>query len=158
MSHARCSDPEVSRSVRFIGRTEREYRPADLRRLERVERTGVIECASGERSTARFTGVTVPRLLDAVDADPETTHLRLEARDGYRVCVPIRDALDGLVAYAQDGRPLAVDSPYRTRFVAPGVDGERLVKGLARVEALGLDADVDPDSLENIAPIDPSFG
>lgn len=158
MSHARRTGREVGQSVRVVGRTEREYRPADLRRLERIERTCIIECASGERSTARFTGVMVSRLLDAVDADPETTHLRLEARDGYRVCVPIRDALDGLVAYAQDGRPLAVDSPYRTRFVAPGVDGERLVKGLVRVEALGLDADVDPDSLENIAPIDPSFG
>jgi DMSO/TMAO reductase YedYZ molybdopterin-dependent catalytic subunit len=134
------------------------YRPADLRRVERVERTCVVECASGERSTARFTGVTVPRLLDAVDANPETTHLRLEARDRYRVCVPIRDALDGLVAYARDGRPLAADSPYRTRFVSPGVDGERQVKGLARVEALGLDADEDPDSLENITPTDSDFG
>jgi DMSO/TMAO reductase YedYZ molybdopterin-dependent catalytic subunit len=134
------------------------YRPADLQRVERVERTCVVECASGERSTARFTGVTVPRLLDAVDANPETTHLRLEARDRHRVCVPIRDALDGLVAYAQDGRPLATDSPYRTRFIAPGVDGERQVKGLASVEALGLDADVDPDSLENITPADAGFG
>lgn len=158
MSRARCTDPGVGLSVRVVGHTEREYRPADLRRLGGVERTCVVECASGERSTARFTGVTVPRLLDAADADPETTHLRLEARDRYRVCVPIRDALDGLVAYARDGRPLVADSPYRTRFVAPGVDGERQVKGLARVEALGLDADVAPDSLENITLLDSGFG
>lgn len=158
MSHARRTDRAVGQPVRVVGRTEREYLPTDLRGLQRVERVCVIECASGERTTARFTGVVVSRLLDAVDAAPETTHLHLEARDGYRVCVPIRDALDGLVAYARDGRQIAADSPYRTRFVAPGVDGERLVKGPTHVEALELNADADPDSLENIAPIDPGFG
>ena len=158
MSHARRTDRAVGQPVRVVGRAEREYRPTDLREFRPVEQVCVIECASGERTTACFTGVVVSRLLDSVDVVPETTHLHLEARDGYRVYVPIHDALDGLVAYARDGRPLVADSPYRTRFVAPGVDGERQVKGLACVEALGLDADVAPDSLDNITLLDSGFG
>jgi DMSO/TMAO reductase YedYZ molybdopterin-dependent catalytic subunit len=152
MSHARRTDRAVGQPVRVVGRAEREYRPTDLREFQPDEQVCVIECASGERTTACFTGVVMSRLLKAVDVAPETTHLHLEARDGYRVCVPIHDALDGLVAYARDGRPLAANSPYQTRFVAPGVNGDHLVKGLARIEACGLNTDVANDSLENSVP------
>lgn len=130
----------------------RRYDPAALRELPRVERHCTVVCATGDRYTARWAGVPLPELLSAVGAPPATTHVRLESRDGYRVCVPVRDALDGVVAYASGGEPLHEQEPYRTRFVAPGVDGERLVKGLRRVEALALDPGDDPDELENVTP------
>lgn len=128
------------------------YDLAALRQLPRVERRCTVVCATGDRHTARWSGVPVPELLSAVGPPPATTHLRLESRDGYRVCVPVYDALDGLVADAREGAPLHECESYRTRFVAPGVDGERLVKGLRRVEALALDPGDDPDRLENVTP------
>jgi DMSO/TMAO reductase YedYZ molybdopterin-dependent catalytic subunit len=136
----------------------RRYDLAALRDLPRAERRCTVVCATGDRHTARWTGVSVTELLADADAPPETTHVRLESRDGYRVCVPIRDALDGIVADTKEGAPLAKRADYRTRFVAPGVDGERLVKGLRRLEALALAPDEDPDRLENVTVDAPEFG
>jgi len=136
----------------------RRYDRAALRDLPRVERRCTVVCATGERHTARWAGVPVTELLTEVGAPPGTTHVRLESRDGYRVCVPIRDALDGIVADTKEGAPLAERADYGTRFVAPGVDGERLVKGLRRLEALALAPDEDPDRLENVTVDAPEFG
>jgi DMSO/TMAO reductase YedYZ molybdopterin-dependent catalytic subunit len=136
----------------------RRYDRAALRDLPRAERRCTVVCATGDRHTARWAGVPVTELLADAGAPPATTHVRLESRDGYRVCVPIRDALDGIVADTKEGAPLAERADYRTRFIAPGTDGERLVKGLRRLEALTLAPDEDPDRLENVTLEAPEFG
>jgi DMSO/TMAO reductase YedYZ molybdopterin-dependent catalytic subunit len=149
--------PLPAPAVTVVGRTVRAFTPAALRSLERVERPYTVACASGERARARWTGAPVSTLLDAVEAPPDTTHLRLSSRDGYRVCVPVRDALDGVVADARDGERLALTRPYATRFLASDVDGARLVKGLARVETLALAPDEDPDEFAAVGA-NPEFG
>lgn len=146
------------RKIEIVARDRHIFGVADRHALPRAEQTCSVECASGERTTACWTGVPVAELLSRVDAPPETTHLRLDSDDGYRVCVSIHDALDGLVAYARDGEPLAERSPYRTRFVASGVDGERLIKGIRRIETVALAADDDPEGLENVTLDDSRYG
>lgn len=128
-----------------------------LAEMDTVDREYTIACASGERTTARWTGVPIPALLDATGAPPDSTHLRLESRDGYCVCLPMRDVLDGIVSYARDGKPVADTSPYAFRFLASGVDGERLVKGVRRIEPIALDGEDDPDQLETVTPAGPTY-
>jgi len=147
--------PEAG-TVTVGGASERAFDAETLAGMATVERQYTIVCASGNRTMSRWTGVSVPDLLEAVDVPSGTTHLRLTGRDGYRVCVPIRDALDGLVAYARDGRLLAATEPYALRFLAAGTDGARLVRGLRRVEPLELAAGEDPDRLENVSPDGPT--
>jgi DMSO/TMAO reductase YedYZ molybdopterin-dependent catalytic subunit len=159
MSDARTSERTAGPgSVEIITSERHSYDLSELRTLPRAERFCTVACASGERTTARWIGVPVAELLSRVDASLGTTHLQLDSYDGYRICVPIHDALEGLIAYARDGEALSNIAPYRTRFVASGVDGERLVKGVRWIELLSLAADEDPDRLENVTLDDPGYG
>jgi DMSO/TMAO reductase YedYZ molybdopterin-dependent catalytic subunit len=105
----------------------------------------------------RWTGVPVADLLSRVAAPDGTTHLRVDGGDGYRACIPVAAALDGLVAYARDGVALARTGPYATRFVARDVDGARLVKGPRRIETLVLAPDDDPEQAERLTLDDPEY-
>jgi DMSO/TMAO reductase YedYZ molybdopterin-dependent catalytic subunit len=142
--------PARGRGVTVLGTTGERWHVTALRTLPVVERSCTVTCASGERTTGRWTGVPVAELVLRVAAPDRTTHLRIGGGDGYRACVPVAAALDGLVAYARDDTPLARTEPYAMRFVAPGVDGARLVKAPRRVEALALDPDEDPERLERL--------
>jgi DMSO/TMAO reductase YedYZ molybdopterin-dependent catalytic subunit len=115
-----------------------------------------VACATGTRRTAEWRGVPLAAVLDAV-APPETTHLRLHAHDGHTVCVPVTDALDGLLAVERDGVPLAATEEYAVRFLAPGIDGSRTVKGVDRVEPLSLSADADRERYESLCLDDAGF-
>lgn len=104
-----------------------------------------FRCASGSEIGGPWTGVPVSDLLDAADAPDATTHVAVEGGDGYRVCVPVSAALDGLLARRRAGEPL--DAP---RFVAPGVSGVRTVKRVARIEAVALAPEADPEEVEEL--------
>lgn len=122
-----------------------------------VTREYTIRCATGERTTDSWTGVPVTDLLHGVEAPAETTHLRVESDDGYAICVPVADALDGIVAFERDGEPLQETQPYALRFLAAEIDGERLVKGVQRVDLLSLPGDADPDQYETVTLDDPEY-
>jgi len=112
--------------------------------VEVATREWSFRCASGDEIAGPWSGVPVAELVDAADAPAETTHLAVAGEDGYRVCVPVADGLDGLLAYRRDGTACA-GAP---RFVAPGVSGVRTVKRVARIEAVVLSADADPEDFE----------
>jgi DMSO/TMAO reductase YedYZ molybdopterin-dependent catalytic subunit len=118
----------------------------DDRALERVEEEFL--CASGERWGGVWRGVPVAALLDRpdVDVDPEATHVRVGA-DGYAVCVPIRTALDGVLAVEREGEPLP--PARRPRFVAP-VDAGRTVRGVRELRFLRLGPDEEPQDYEEL--------
>ncbi|MFC5367517.1 molybdopterin-dependent oxidoreductase [Salinirubrum litoreum] len=147
--------PETGPRLTVVGDDRETVRLADF---PTVDRDCTVVCASGDRTSATWTGVPVPELLDAVGAPPETTHLRVVADDGYAVCVEVRDALDALVALRRDGTRLADAEAYPTRFVGPSVPGERCVKGPVAVEAHALGARDDPEELEAVTLDDPQFG
>lgn len=112
------------------------------------ERTVTIVCSSGARHTATWTGIPVIEILSAAEVPDETTHLVVESVDGYRICVDVFTALDGLLALFRDERPIAEQKPYETRFIAPDIDGARTVKAVAVLEARQLSAGTDPETLE----------
>lgn len=115
-------------------------------------RSVTVVCASGNRHTAVWTGIGVDDLLDEAEVPPDTTHVTVESTDGYRVAVPVREAIDGLLAYLKDGVPIGQDHPYANRFVSPIVEGARDIKGVSRIEHSTLGPTEDPESLENIYP------
>jgi len=114
--------------------------------LERVEEEFL--CASGERWGGVWRGVPVAALLDRpdVEVDPEATHVRVGA-DGYAVCVPVRTALDGVLAVEREGEPLP--PARRPRFVAP-VEAGRTVRGVRELRFLRLGPAEDPQDYEEL--------
>jgi DMSO/TMAO reductase YedYZ molybdopterin-dependent catalytic subunit len=123
----------------------------DLQSLDRefalVERRCEYVCASGDRFSGRWRGVRVVDLVE--DAlEPDATHLLVEAGGGFRVCVSIAAALDGILATerldgADEGLP---------RLIAPSIDGTRTVKRIVRIEGRRLRPGEDPEDLERIEP------
>jgi DMSO/TMAO reductase YedYZ molybdopterin-dependent catalytic subunit len=111
-----------------------------------------IICATGSSYTAAWTGPTVGSLLDTASVSPETTHVVVESADEYRVVIPIREALGGVVSYLKDGDPIGADQEYMNRMVSPGTEGARDIKGVSRIEPKNLDPAEDPESLENLFP------
>ncbi|MFO8114698.1 MAG: pterin operon protein [Halorubrum sp.] len=92
--------------------------------------------ASGESWGGTRRGVTVGALLDRPDVtvDPDATHVRVAA-DGYAVCVPLRTALNAVLAVERDKESLAV--AHVPPFVAP-VDAGRTMKGVRELRFLRL--------------------
>lgn len=120
-------------------------------------RDAEVVCSTGNRYSADWQGIGIDALCEAVSAPDRTTHVLIESHDGYRIAVPIVDALDGVLAVAKNGRPLVSLTPYATRFVAPDIEGARDVKGVRRVEFHALDPGSDPESLEQVEPEDDRF-
>ncbi|WP_128904465.1 molybdopterin-dependent oxidoreductase [Halorubrum amylolyticum] len=114
--------------------------------LERVEEEFL--CASGERWGGVWRGLPVAALLDRPDVaiDPEATHVRVGA-NGYAVCVPIRTALDAVLAVERAGDPLP--PARRPRFVAP-VDAGRTVRGVRELRFLRLGPSEEPRDYEDL--------
>ena len=114
-------------------------------------RTVTVRCASGTRHTATWAGVPVLELLSAAAAPGETTHVVVESDGGYRICVDMYAALDGLLAFFRDGTPISEHQPYETRFIAPSIDGARTVKAVTLLEARSFSAGADPESVERMS-------
>lgn len=115
-----------------------------------VERRCRTRCSSGDRFEGSWRGIPLADLLTGID--PDSTHLLVEAEDGFRACIDIAAALDGVVALERlddrtddgpDGLP---------RLVVPGCLGTRMVKRVARIETRRLDPDADPEEFERLDP------
>ena len=102
-----------------------------------------FRCSTGTLIPGEWTGVSVGDLLLAADAPVETTHIQVEGADGFRVCVPIGAALDGVLTFG-DGE--TVEDP---RFAAPEISGTRTVKGVRQVTPLTLDPGENPERWED---------
>ncbi|MEF8828320.1 MAG: hypothetical protein V5A49_04765 [Haloarcula sp.] len=79
-------------------------------------------------------------------------HLRVRGSDGFTVCLPISELIDGLIAF--DRRPLddslTVSESDVPRFVAPEISGTRTVQAVDRIEAMELEPDQDAEELEEL--------
>lgn len=126
--------------------------PDTLGDLEVRSRSVEIVCATGSSYTAAWTGPTVESLLDAASVSPETTHIVVESADGYRVVIPIREALGGVLSYLKDDEPIGANQEYVNRFVSPGTEGARDIKGVSRIEPVELEPGEEPESLEKLFP------
>lgn len=78
-------------------------------------------------------------LADVAEFPDDTTHVQVDASD-YTVQVPIRAALDGILALDRERG----DRSALPRLIASGISGERLVKRVRRVSAVALAPGEDP--------------
>ena len=147
---------EIPNPITVVG--DRTVRLDDtVRTLPVRTRSAEVVCASGDRYSAEWTGIGGDTLCEIGTAPPETTHLLVESRDGYRMAVSIADGLAGVLAFQKNGRSIGGNAPYSNRFVAPGVEGARDVKGVSRIEFHALDPGTDPERLEQVEPDDDRF-
>jgi len=144
--------PSLSRPIELVTDGSTTLEGSTLSSLPTRERTLEIVCASGDRYVAAWEGVPIGPLLERASVPPETTHLTVESAVGYRVCVPIGRALEGLLAFARDGESLSTLEGFDTRFVAPGIGGPKAVKDVARLETATLPPSADPESYEELWP------
>lgn len=116
-----------------------------------------VNCASGNRYMAAWRGIPIVELLKTIATPSQTSHIIFESADGHQSCVDVAAALDGLVAFFRDGKPLSDCADYDSRFVAPSVDGARMTKAIREIRATCLSPESNPSSNENISN-DPTFG
>lgn len=148
LDEALTFEPQVT----VVGESEFRVTPETLPALEIETKPVEIVCATGSSYTADWRGPTAASLFEAASVSPETTHLVVESADEYRVVVSVPEAIGGVLAYLKDGVPIGERQAYVNRFVAPGTEGARDIKGVARIEAVELEPDEDPESLENLFP------
>lgn len=148
LSEALAFEPQVT----VVGETEFTVTPETLPSLEVETKTVEIVCATGSSYTAEWQGPTAASLFAAASVPPETTHVVVESADEYRVVVSVPEAIGGVLSYLKDGKPIGEEQEYTNRFVAPGTEGARDIKGVARIESVVLEPGDDPESLENLFP------
>lgn len=142
--------PPTDVTIELDDENRTEVDADDLAELPFRRRSVEFVCTTGRRETATWGGAPFADLLSFGEVPPATTHLVIETADGYAACVEVEAVLDGLLAWSRDGRRIADENPYATRFVSPAVDGVRFVKGVARVEPVTLSRDEDPADYETV--------
>lgn len=121
-------------------------------------RTVQIHCHSGRVREGRWSGPPVAPLLETAGPPADATHLVIAARDGYQVCVPLQDALDGMLALECDASRILEEAdresstdhdeiPDLPRFLAD-VDPARSIQGVDTIEAVALGPDEDRSDYE----------
>jgi hypothetical protein len=111
-------------------------------------RTVQIHCNSGRVHEGRWSGPPLAPLLEAAGPPADATHLVIAARDGYQVCVPLGDALEGMLALESDASRILEEAdgesstdhdeiPDLPRFLAD-VDPARTIQGVDTIEAVSL--------------------
>ncbi len=119
---------------------------AAIEQFDLVELTCETLCGSGDPVGGHWRGIELVELLDGIDAD--ATHLLVESEDGFRVCVPIADVLDGILAVDR------LDTEFfprgLPRLVAPSLSGTRLVRRVATIEGKRLSPSADPEEYEDL--------
>lgn len=110
--------------------------PAYLDPFELQTEVHSIDCASGDSETGEWVGIRVGALLDRAGVDETATHLLVTGVDGYRVCVPLTDSLDALLAVSR--RDISDDDTL-PRLVGTSIEGTRSVGQVTRIEPVRLD-------------------
>lgn len=157
MTESVATDDPITQSITVVGERSIRVTPELIASLPEAQLSAAVVCATGNRYEATWSGVGIDTLCDTVDAPAATTHVVVASSDGYRMAVPILDALRGVVAFEKNGRPIGEQAPYSNRFVAPAIEGARDVKGVSRIEFHVLDPGEDPERLEQVEPDDDRF-
>ncbi|MEF8774698.1 MAG: hypothetical protein V5A23_06600 [Halobacteriales archaeon] len=127
--------------------------PAVRDRFEWETASFTINCHTGRILEGRWSGFRLWPLLEAARIDPETTHLLVTARDGYRACVELLDGHDALLGFVREAFRVRNgeehgDGTGTPRFLTRGIDSSRTVREVASVEGLVLSSDEDPHDYE----------
>lgn len=108
----------------------------EIRCLPKVEVTCPLVCPGVFVDHATWAGTPIESVLDLAGIQDGAQSLRLVSVDGYYTVVDLETvrASQAFLAYELEGKTLPVLHGFPIRAVLPGVDGNRWVKWLARIE------------------------
>lgn len=111
----------------------------DLLALPSVDLACTVVCASIARDhtrigTARWHGVRLRTLLDALDISPAVTSARLESADGRATHVSVTHLDRALLAYRMNDMPLLPEHGYPVRLIVPGRYDHQMPRWITRIE------------------------
>ncbi len=126
----------------------RKFDYKTLTGLPQYRRSCSFLCSTGERIEGVWRGVSLSDLMSSVNIKSHVTHLVFGSVDSHRVCIPVNDALEGILALEH------VDSNQEdgnmVRFVAPNIEASRSVKDVRRIQAVRLGPDDERRKYENL--------
>jgi sulfane dehydrogenase subunit SoxC len=131
----------------------------DIQRLPSVSRIHSVECNSdgsasfaerlapwatpglidGEYSCSEWTGVLTSTLLNMVGVQRGAKWMWVGAKDDVSdtVSIPLAKGMDdAMICYGQNGEPLRPENGFPIRFLAPGFEGMRNIKRVARIKLM----------------------
>jgi DMSO/TMAO reductase YedYZ molybdopterin-dependent catalytic subunit len=131
--------------LRIGGLVERplELTLEEIRRYEPMEQFVTLSCISNPVAgdligTARWTGVSLKRLLPDLKLKDNATHLKITAADGFYETIAL-ETIDSdervMLAYAWDGVPLLTGHGFPLRIYIPDRHGMKQPKWIVSVEA-----------------------
>jgi DMSO/TMAO reductase YedYZ molybdopterin-dependent catalytic subunit len=106
----------------------------ELRSVETVDESAILDCTSGWAIETVWRGVTVGALLDSCGVAPTATDLTIRSATGWSTVMPIDEARRCLLAWEVAGRALPVGNGAPLRLVAPNRRGLDWVKWVTSVE------------------------
>jgi DMSO/TMAO reductase YedYZ molybdopterin-dependent catalytic subunit len=121
--------------------TELTFTRAELEAMPQTEVTLPISCVEGWSQMAKWRGVRMVDLANAVGATAETSFrlTSLEERGSFRMTDMGREYVQDpltLVALELNGETLDLEHGYPARMIAPGRPGVLQTKWLSRIEAI----------------------
>ncbi|MDX2268191.1 MAG: molybdopterin-dependent oxidoreductase [Bryobacter sp.] len=140
---------------------------AEIRRLPKVELTGVMECAGNGRGlyrpqvpglqwtygsvgNAKWVGVRLADVLKRAGIKPNAQHILFDGADvpvgkmpEFQRTIPVGKALaeETLLAYEMNGQTLPLSHGFPLRVVVPGWGGDCWVKWLTNIQVLDREFD-----------------
>ena len=109
---------------------------SQIRCLPHVTAKATLVCPGYFEDYASWTGVTLKSVLDLVEVQPDAEELVLVSADGYRVRIPLVEALEqeSLLAYEVNGQTLPILHGFPVRAVFPGRLGGEWIKWLVEIQ------------------------
>jgi DMSO/TMAO reductase YedYZ molybdopterin-dependent catalytic subunit len=115
----------------------------DIRRYEPMEQFITLSCISNPVGgdligTARWTGISLNRLLPDLKLRNDATHLKISAADGFYETIAL-ETIDSdervMLTYAWDGVPLLTEHGFPLRIYIPDRHGMKQPKWIVSIEA-----------------------
>ena len=107
-----------------------------IRCLPKVTDKALLVCKGFFEDSASWTGVPLKSILDMAEMQAGATDLVLVSADGYKVKIPLVEALEqeSLLAYEVNGQVLPILHGFPLRAVFPGRLGGEWIKWLVEIQ------------------------
>ena len=130
-------DPETYR-LKVTGKVDKplELTYDQIRCLPKVTTKALLVCPGFFEDSASWTGVTIQSILDLAGVQDGTNDLVLVSADGYRVTIPLIEALEqeSLLAYEVNGQILPILHGFPLRAVFPDMSGGEWIKWVVEIQ------------------------
>lgn len=115
------------------------FRYDELIALPSVEIPATLTCVGSTPNNplvghARWRGVLLESLLDAIEPDAKAAYVQFYSADGYTTFIERARLSRALLAYEMNGEPLPPEHGFPLRLVMPGLYGYKMPKWIQRVQ------------------------